>query len=211
MRARVRRLSGCALGAKTTSLSGALRARNEPAEAKPQTAKFFRQGQPNVNTRARHKTRGAGDVGCASGHSREATPAAPGSAPRRRPRAARPRWTSAPARAPAPSSRPPSQPPGPVLRRGVPGQRPQPRRLRRLPSSTTVEGARRDCRASKDTHSHGAARRHRQQRKGDLKDALLAQKSDLETALDRVANREAPFPTARRRRPLEAWNTSSST
>ena len=33
--------------------------------------------------------------------------------------------------------------------------------------------------------------------KGDLKDALLAQKSDLETALDRVANREAPFPTAR--------------
>ena len=33
--------------------------------------------------------------------------------------------------------------------------------------------------------------------KGDLKDALLSQKSDLETALDRVANREAPFPTAR--------------
>ena len=29
------------------------------------------------------------------------------------------------------------------------------------PSSKAVEGARRDCRAFKDTHGHGAARRYR--------------------------------------------------
>ena len=122
--ARVKTPSAGALVAKTTPLSDWPHARNEPRRRRNrQTAKFFRQGQPNVNTRARPQNARRGDVGRASRPTAEQQhPRRPltraaetptkrrgldGHPPRRKPRLHLRRRRQQPAR--------------PVLRRGVPG------------------------------------------------------------------------------------------